>query len=117
DLYDNRGNANRSFGNLQADYAFHFLPDLHVNVNVGYDVSRAWGATFIPEYAASNFANNGFFQRYKGNAFNDNFKGNLNNTFIEAYLNYVKDIDAIKSNINVTAGYGYYDNKVTTFSF
>ncbi|GGG97331.1 SusC/RagA family TonB-linked outer membrane protein [Parapedobacter pyrenivorans] len=108
DLYDNRGNANRSFGNLQADYAFHFLPDLHANVNIGYDVSRGWGATFIPEYAASNVANKGFFQRYKGYQ---------NNTFIEAYLNYVKDIESIRSNINVTAGYGYYDNKVTTQNF
>jgi len=108
DLYDNRGNANRSFGNLQADYAFHFLPDLHANVNVGYDVSRGWGATFIPEYAASNAANKGFFQRYRGYQ---------NNTFIEAYLNYVKDIESIQSNINITAGYGYYDNKVTTENF
>ena len=108
DLYDNRGTANRSFGNLQADYSFHFLPDLHANVNIGYDVSRGWGATFIPDYAASNAANNGFFQRYKGRQ---------NNTFIEAYLNYVKDIESIRSNINVTAGYGYYDNKVTTQNF
>lgn len=108
DLYDNRGNANRSFGNLQADYKFHFLPDLHANVNIGYDVSRGWGATFIPEFAASNAANNGFFQRYKGYQ---------NNTFIEAYLNYVKDIESIRSNINVTAGYGYYDNKVTAQNF
>src|SRR5690606_5415806 len=106
--YDNRGWSNRSFGNLQLDYAFHFLPDLHANVNVGYDVSRGWGATFIPEFAASNAANNGFFQRYKGNQ---------NNTFIEAYLNYVKDIESIRSNINLTAGYGYYDNKVTNINF
>ncbi len=107
-LYDNRAYANRSFGNLQADYAFHFLPDLHANVNVGYDVARGWGASFIPEFAASNAANKGFFQRYRGR---------LNNTFIEAYLNYVKDIESIRSNINVTAGYGYYDNKVTTQNF
>ena len=31
----------RSIGNIQADYKFHFLPDLRFNVNLGYDVSKS----------------------------------------------------------------------------
>ncbi|WP_099370679.1 SusC/RagA family TonB-linked outer membrane protein [Sphingobacterium sp. 1.A.5] len=106
--YRNRGAAKRSIGNAQLDYSFHFLPELHANVNVGYDIAAGNGATTIPFYAASNFANKGFFQRYKGKS---------NNTFIEGYLSYVKDIESINSNVNVTAGYGYYDNKETKYNF
>lgn len=106
--YGNRAAANRSIGNAQLDYSFHFLPELHANINVGYDIAAGKGATSIPEFAASNFANKGFFQRYRGKQ---------NNTFIEGYLNYVKDIESIRSNINVTAGYGYYDNKETSFNY
>ncbi|WP_149527428.1 SusC/RagA family TonB-linked outer membrane protein [Sphingobacterium hotanense] len=106
--YGNRAAAGRSIGNAQLDYSFHFLPELHANINVGYDIASGKGATSIPDFAASNFANKGFFQRYRGRQ---------NNTFIEGYLNYVKDIESINSNINVTAGYGYYDNKETNYNF
>ena len=108
DNYRNRGAANRSIGNAQLDYSFHFLPELHANINVGYDIASGKGATSIPDFAASNFANKGFFQRYKSK---------LNNTFIEGYLSYIKDIKSINSNVNVTAGYGYYDNKETKYNF
>ncbi|MVZ66258.1 SusC/RagA family TonB-linked outer membrane protein [Sphingobacterium sp. DK4209] len=108
DNYSNRAGANRSIGNAQLDYSFHFLPELHANINVGYDIASGKGATSIPDFAASNFGNKGLFQRYRGKQ---------NNTFIEGYLNYVKDIESINSNINVTAGYGYYDNKETNYNF
>jgi len=106
--YDNKGIAKRSFGNLQADYSLHFLPELHVNANLGYDVSRGRGSIDVPDFAASDYNNKGFFQRYRGNQ--DNF-------FSEFYLNYAKDIASIRSNVNLTAGYGYYDNKNTQFNF
>lgn len=104
----NEGNTKRSFGNLQLDYSFHFLPELHANVNLGYDVAKGEGNTFIPEYAASNFGTSGSDQDY-GNK--------INNYFVEAYLNYIKDLKSINSNINATAGYGVYDNKVTNYNF
>ncbi len=34
-------NVYRSNGNFQVDYALHFLPELHVNLNLGYDVSKS----------------------------------------------------------------------------
>ena len=36
----NKGTPERSIGNLQLDYKFHFLPDLHAKVNAGYDISK-----------------------------------------------------------------------------
>ena len=38
--HDNNAKVYRSNGNLQLDYSFHFLPELHANLNLGYDVSK-----------------------------------------------------------------------------
>jgi len=32
----------RSIGNIQLDYKLHFLPDLHANLNLGYDNSSTY---------------------------------------------------------------------------
>lgn len=107
ELNDNRGKAARSFGNVQMDYAVHFLKELHVNLNLGYDVSNGSGRTNIPAFAASNSATKGLYQPYLGTQ---------NNKFAEAYLNYNKTVKDINSNFNVTAGYGFYDNAYTNFN-
>ncbi|GGH06867.1 SusC/RagA family TonB-linked outer membrane protein [Mucilaginibacter phyllosphaerae] len=90
----------RSYGNAQFDYSMHFLPELHANLNLGYDVSNGKGTTFVPANAAQNFAVGGLNNRYQQN---------VNNKVAEFYLNYITDLKSINSNINVTAGYGYYD--------
>ncbi|MFD1628698.1 SusC/RagA family TonB-linked outer membrane protein [Pseudopedobacter beijingensis] len=105
---ENIGKTQRSFGNLQLDYSLHFLPELHVNFNFGYDVAKGKGYTKISEHAASNYSTRGFYQDY-GNK--------LDNYFVEGYLNYTKDIKEINSNINAVVGYGYYDNKSTFYNY
>ncbi|KAA8484356.1 iron complex outermembrane receptor protein [Arcticibacter tournemirensis] len=107
-LKDDSGNTMRSFGNLQLDYSFHFLPELHANVNVGYDVSRGKGIVYIPAEAAISFSTRGNYNRYKST---------ISNNVVEAYLNYNKDISSINSNINATAGYGYYANRTKNYNF
>jgi TonB-linked SusC/RagA family outer membrane protein len=107
-LQNNDAKADRSFGNVQFDYSFHFLPELHANVNLGYDISKGQGWTRVPDFAAQSAATKGSMTH---------FLGNQNNTFIEAYLNYAKQLTGINSNINVTAGYGYYDNNNKDYSF
>lgn len=107
-MKDDHGKTARSFGNLQADYSFHFLPELHLNVNAGYDVARGEGAVFIPANAAMSFNTLGNYNQYKQD---------VSNKVIEAYLNYTKDIPSIKSNINATAGYGFYANRTKTYNF
>ena len=37
---NNYANVYRSNGNLQLDYSLHFLPELHLNLNLGYDVTK-----------------------------------------------------------------------------
>ncbi|MEJ7659137.1 MAG: hypothetical protein WKG07_05675 [Hymenobacter sp.] len=44
----------RSIGNIQLDYKLHFFPDLHANVNLGYDITRSQGSIYIP--ASSSIA-------------------------------------------------------------
>ncbi|MFL9481678.1 SusC/RagA family TonB-linked outer membrane protein [Chitinophagaceae bacterium LWZ2-11] len=100
--------VDRSYGNLQLDYKFHFLPELRANLNLGYDVAQGKGTTFVPANAAQSWTTKGT---------NNNYLQKLSNTVGEFYLNYVKDLASIKSNINVTAGYGYYDNLTTNYNY
>jgi TonB-linked SusC/RagA family outer membrane protein len=103
--YDAENHALRSFGNIQIDYKFHFLPDLHANLNLGYDAADYKGTTKIPADAAQSYNS---VPTLRGE--NNQYYNNYFNKVGEFYLNYVKDIHSIKSNINAIAGYGYYDN-------
>lgn len=105
-LQDNNGKSERSFGNIQFDYSFHFLPELHANLNLGYDVSKGYGATRVPTFAAQSNSTQGFYgDRYNTSA----------DKFSEFYLNYSKAVESINSKFDVTAGYGYYDNSSTNY--
>lgn len=104
ELYNNSSNVYRSYGNVQFDYQFHGLPELHANLNLGYDIAKGEGKIDVPAFAAQNFLDGG--QRNK-------YSNRINNKVGEFYLNYTKELKDIKSNINVTAGYGYYNNLST----
>ncbi|MGV3538645.1 MAG: SusC/RagA family TonB-linked outer membrane protein [Rufibacter sp.] len=88
----------RSIGNLQLDYRFHFLPDLRANLNVGYDISRSEGTVVERSTLASKFNQGGENRRYEQEK---------DNKLLDFYLNYSKDITAIKSRVEVMAGYSY----------
>ncbi len=97
---DNNSNVNRFIGNVQLDYKFHFLPELRANLNVGLDKSHGEGKTFVPATAAADYTRGGRINEYEQNK---------TNKLLEFYLNYVKQIDAIHSRIDVTGGYSYQD--------
>ncbi|HVT86649.1 MAG TPA: SusC/RagA family TonB-linked outer membrane protein [Chitinophagaceae bacterium] len=101
----------RFIGNVQFDYKFHFLPDLHANLNVGTDYADGRGHVFVPDSAASNYvagADKGLKTQYKQIR---------NNKLLEFYLNYVKDLNSIKSRIDIMAGYSYYDYLTTNYNY
>ncbi len=108
DLYNNTSDVYRSYGNAQFDYKFHFLPDLHANLNLGYDVARGEGRVDVPAFAAQNFLEGGQRNQYSNK---------LNNTVVEFYLNYTKELPSLKSHLNLTAGYGYYNNQATNYNY
>ncbi|MEP6683809.1 MAG: SusC/RagA family TonB-linked outer membrane protein [Parafilimonas sp.] len=110
--YDAENKALRSFGNIQFDYKFHFLPDLHANLNLGYDVAKYTGTTKVPSYAAQSYNS---IPNLRGQ--NNQYYNNHRNKVLEFYLNYNKDISSIKSNINAVAGYGYYDDHYFTKNY
>ncbi|HWJ92496.1 MAG TPA: SusC/RagA family TonB-linked outer membrane protein [Flavisolibacter sp.] len=103
----------RSIGNIQFDYKVHFLPDLHVNVNLGYDISKGSGTIFVPDSAASAYMRS---PDAKHGGVNNRYLQKKSNTLLEAYLNYVKEIKSINSRIDVTAGYSYQDFLTTNYN-
>lgn len=108
ELRKDQGDVFRSIGNAKIDYSFHFLPELHANLNVGYDLARSKGNTFTPAIAARNFNEGGERTEYKTD---------INNKTLEFYLKYDKELPAIKSNIDATLGYGYYKNSTKSYNF
>ncbi len=116
---EDNGKAKRSIGNVQLDYSLPFLPELHANLNLGYDISKGTGRTFVPENAASRFERftdpNDNTLKFSGD--NNTYEQRQDNKLVEFYLNYVKDIKAISGRIDVVAGYAYQDFKTKNFNF
>ena len=102
---------NRSIGNLQLDYSFPFLPDLHANVNMGYDVSKGTGKTYVTDSASSSYVAGG------GGGENNPYKQTKEATLMEFYLSYAKNLPAIKSHFDVLGGYSYNDYIATLYNF
>ena len=105
---NNYADVLRSNGNLQLDYSVHFLPELHLNLNLGYD----WSQTNEYNTIAQNSPT--AWRSYKKNGASvETYKYERKiNTLLDFYANYKKDIDAIDSNIDVTVGYSWqnFDN-------
>lgn len=92
----------RGLGNVQLDYKFHFLPDLHFNVNAGYDYTKSEGAKYVNAAYRAGTADNG-----SSNFYTMEKKSKL----LETYFNYIKTISPINTNVDLTAGYSYQDFK------
>jgi TonB-linked SusC/RagA family outer membrane protein len=107
----NKSKPERSIGNLQVDYKFHFLPDLHAKINAGYDANKGAGSTFVPDSAASSYIAGGTGGE------NNPYKQTTLNTLFEAYLNYTKDLKAIKSHLDVVGGYSYNDYLTKVYNY
>ena len=93
-----RSTVLRSIGNIQFDYKLHFLPDLHANLNLGYDVVRSNGTVSVPASSSIDFARQGRDNRYHQEK---------DNKLLEAYLNYTKQIGDHR--VEALAGYSYQD--------
>ncbi|HEY4112008.1 TonB-dependent receptor [Puia sp.] len=107
----NRSTPKRSIGNLQVDYKFHFLPELHANINAGYDVSDGKGTTFVPDSAAESYIAGGTGGQ------NNRYRTTKTNTLFEAYLSYSKDIASIHSHFDVLGGYSYNNYLTKVYNY
>ena len=101
----------RSIGSLQLDYKLHFFPDLHANLNAGYDISEGAGTINVSDSAASDYVAGGTGGQH------NSYKTSIKNSVFEFYLNYVKDITSINSRIDAVAGYSYNHYLTTTYNY
>ena len=91
---DDRAISKSLIGNLELDYKFHFLPDLHAHVNGGMDLSTGKQYKDVSPYSSTNnyYGSYGWEQK-------DKYNLSLN-----AYLQYSKDFTD-KHRFDIMAGY------------
>ncbi|MBS1669421.1 MAG: SusC/RagA family TonB-linked outer membrane protein [Bacteroidetes bacterium] len=108
-----KGHTQKLYGNVQFDYKIPFIPDLHANLNLGYEGQKGYGHVDEGTDAAQAWATG----TTSGLGYHSKYLQKVNNSTLEFYLNYNKNISAIKSNINATAGYGYYDYLTVNYNY
>lgn len=96
---DNRSTVQRSLGNVQFDYKFHFLPELRANMNIGYDYFSTKGHNNAPDNAAFTFRN--------GIGRKNDYEQTGKTQLFDFYLNYAKEIASVKSKVDATVGYSW----------
>nr|GFC35733.1 hypothetical protein [Tanacetum cinerariifolium] len=106
DLRRDRSTVKRSIGNLTLDYKIPFVPGLSANLNVGYDVQRGRGTTYVPSNAADSYVRGGV---------NNQYSQDLNNYLLEAYGKYERTIGP--GRLAFLAGYSYqkFENRSYVF--
>lgn len=107
-LRDNRSVVNRFIGNVQLDYKLHFLPDLHVLVNLGLDKTKGEGNDNIDSLSATS---------YKGGGRKSHYEQGKRNTLADVQLFYAKEIKAIKTKFDVLVGHSYQEFLTNVYNF
>lgn len=97
---DNTSDVNRVIGNVQLDYKMHFLPDLHLLLNLGIDNAGGKGNDNIDSASATNYRTGGRKSYYEQGK---------RNTLADVQLFYSKEIKNINSKIDVLVGHSYQD--------
>lgn len=107
---DNKSNVQRVIGSAKLDYRLPFLTEMLLTVNMATDYTKSVGHNNRPTTSPQNLT--GTFW----GSLNDYSGKNYNNLF-EFYANYTKDVKAIKSKFDVTAGYSWQHFKREGNSF
>lgn len=111
----NNSHVTRTLANAQIDYKMHFLPELRANLNLGMDITDGRGDNGVFENSPQAWRDN----EYAGIGRNNSNRFLNRNNLLDFYLNYVKDITAIESRIDVMGGYSwqhfYQSNSNQTF--
>lgn len=116
---DQTAYSQRSIGNALIDYKFHFLPDLHATLNLGYDVSSGYEYYYSSDSAANSYKYNSISPvsgKYEGGNIGKGHETSQN-TLLEFYLTYGKDLKSIRSRIDVVGGYAYQNFQQTIYNY
>lgn len=107
-LRDNRSRVNRFIGNAQVDYKMHFLPELHLLVNLGIDYAKGSGNDNIDSLSATNYKTGGrrsYYQQGK------------KNTLADVQLLYAKEIKEINSKFDILVGHSYQEFLTNVYNY
>jgi len=105
---DNTSQVDRLIGNVQLDYKLHFLPDLHVMLNLGLDKATGSGNDNRPKTMATAAYKNGIYSYYKQGK---------SNTLTDVSLFYSKTLTEIKSKFDVLVGHSYQDFYTNVYNY
>ncbi len=97
---DNKSNVKRLIGNVQFNYKLPFIPNLQANLNLATDYTESDGHNNRPITSPSILTGETVGKI-------SNYTGQNKNNLIDFYLNYNKEISAIKSKIDLTGGYSW----------
>lgn len=100
-LTDNTSQVKRSIGNVKVDYDLPVLTGLSATLNLGYDVTQSDGH--------NNVAPNTqwvHIPTLRGGRYNP-YTSKMNNTLLDFYLKYSKDLKSLNSKLDITGGYSY----------
>jgi TonB-dependent starch-binding outer membrane protein SusC len=108
ELRNNTSTFNRVVGNVQLDYKLHFLPDLHIQANLGLDNAKEEGDDNTDSLSATS---------YKLGGSRSHYKHSKSNTLADISLFYAKEIKSIKSNFDVLVLHSYQDFVTNIYNY
>lgn len=104
--YKSTSDVYRLIGNVDVDWNIRWVKGLRLHATGGYDWSKGEGHVYVPKEAMAYYTSGGRDYAY-GPQKN-------HNRLLTVYANYNKDLDGIKSNVDLTLGYDYQYWKYTT---
>lgn len=105
---ENLSKLDRFIGNIQLDYKLHFLPDLHLQVNLGTDNSHGQGDDNRPATMASEYVTKGRYAHYQQEK---------RNTLADVSLFYAKELPGLKSKLDILALHSYQDFTTYVYNY
>jgi iron complex outermembrane receptor protein len=93
----------RFVGNAQFDYKFKYVDGLRANLNLGLDISSSNGYNNVAYQSELSYHD----KTQNGAGMWERYTQLRRDQTLEFYLDYAKDIKAIKSRIDVMAGYSW----------
>ncbi len=97
---DNQSEVERLMGNIQLDYKLPFVDGLRANLNLAVDYAESEGHNNRPTTSPSTLTGDTWGRLTDYGAKNTN-------NLIDFYLNYNKELSAIKSRVDAMAGYSW----------
>lgn len=102
DKYDN-SRSDRALGNIEFDYKMHFLPELKAHLNLGFDIAQGKGTNGVYQNSFQAWKDADF----KGIGRKTEWNNKRQNTVLDFYLNYTKELPSLSSKIDVMGGYSW----------